>query len=156
MRPLVSTRFSFLPNSFSVFALNLGLELIHEFRGSPSPMKSKYLLIKERIKRAKIIEMQYYSKDYYGKHAHIARQMKISPKYVFDTVKRFEGLATIENRPSFHQKLVIFSVARGGGGEQTKIFFVWGNGESSIQIIDVEQTFSLTILIFFIDYLYII
>ena len=47
-------------------------------------------LIKERIKRAKIIELHYYTKDYKGKHAHIARRMKINPKYVCDTVKRFE------------------------------------------------------------------
>ena len=53
------------------------------------------------MKRAKIIELHYYTKDYEGKHSHIARQMKKSPKYVFDTVKRFEELATIENRPSF-------------------------------------------------------
>ena len=94
----ISTRFSFLPNSFSVFALNLSLELIHEFRGSPSPMKSKYLLIKERMLRAKIIEMQYYSKDYRGKLANIAREMKITPQYAFQIIERFDELGTLENR----------------------------------------------------------
>ena len=61
-------------------------------------MKSKYLLIKERIKRAKIIEMQYYSKDYRGKLANIAREMKITPQYAFQIIERFDELGTLENR----------------------------------------------------------
>ena len=61
-------------------------------------MKSKYLLIKERIKRAKIIEMQYYSKDYRGKLANIARETNTTPQYAVQIIERFDELGSLENR----------------------------------------------------------
>ena len=48
--------------------------------------------------RAKIIEMQYYSKDYYGKQANIARETKTTSQYVFETIERFDELGSLENR----------------------------------------------------------
>ena len=58
-----------------------------------------YNFVKEKIKRAKIIEMHCYVKNHRGKHTKIAHHIKKTPNYVKRAIKRFNELGTIDDRP---------------------------------------------------------
>uniref|UniRef100_A0A915M3E5 Uncharacterized protein n=1 Tax=Meloidogyne javanica TaxID=6303 RepID=A0A915M3E5_MELJA len=59
--------------------------------------KSRTFSDEERRKRAKVIEMFYY-KNNKNKTA-IARELGITRKIVFDTIKKFEETGSLESRP---------------------------------------------------------
>uniref|UniRef100_A0A1I8AXE0 Transposase n=1 Tax=Meloidogyne hapla TaxID=6305 RepID=A0A1I8AXE0_MELHA len=83
----------------SIQYIGVDIKYFEDVEREGKPYKLRMLTDEERMKRAKIIEMFYFSDKYYGIQSEIARELNINQAYVHKLIERFEELGTLENRP---------------------------------------------------------